>query len=93
MIYQLTTPVDSLVKGEKHTVLNVRENLTAGDVLAMRREKDTFEADLVLIGRLTGLDAKEVQALDLTDVVKLQAHARELFEAANPEGPETDPKG
>lgn len=86
MIKKLRQPVPSLdEKRSAYTELNVRDFITAGDIMAMRRhDGDAFEADCILIGRVTGLDAKEVASMDYQDVADLQEVCRAMMKRPDP---------
>ncbi len=78
----LVRPLKSL-GGTSWTVLDVRDHLTAGDLLAARRLKnaDALEQDMVLIARVCGIDPKEAEDLDYVDMCVVQAHIQRLIMA------------
>lgn len=75
MIHKLVTPFTDGF-GKKHAELELRDVLTAGDVLHARRagESDQFVVGLELIARVSGLDIKDVYKLDMRDVDAIDAH-------------------
>lgn len=90
MIHKLINPFKDL-GGVLRTELQVRDHLTAGDVLHARRSGagDDFTIGLELIARVCGLDMKEVLSMDMRDVDVLDAHIGELRSPKAPADPAT----
>ncbi len=76
----LARPLKSL-GGKDWTFLDVRDHLTAGDLLAARRLKnaDPLEQDMIMIARDCGIDPKEAEDLDYVDMCVIQSHIQRLI--------------
>jgi hypothetical protein len=93
--HPLKLPVPSLDGKTKYTVLEVRDHLTVGDLLAARRLKnvDPLEQDVIMVARICQLDPAEVESLDYVDLCVIQAHLGRLFAAGAEAAEASAPKG
>lgn len=75
VILTLRKPITRIDKTQC-TVVALRHYLTAGDVMAASRDggSDSTAVALVLVARVTGLDAREVDDMDIRDVEDAIAH-------------------
>ena len=98
MIIQLKRAIPRLNRDDGSiSAVNVREYITAGDMLAQQRaaRRDATDAEnelvcsLTLIAKLCGLDMKEVESLDVADVNAITSYVAGLLKTEA----EPDPKG
>ncbi len=82
MLYLLHTPFELYVTKRAVREIEVRDYMTAGDILEARRlssdKHDSFEVGLHLIARVAGLDIKDIARMDMRDVDALDAHIAEI---------------
>lgn len=79
MKLQLTRPIKT-EKGATISHLDVRDYVTAGDILYMRRSSsDDVERDYNLLAALCNLSLAEFMDLDIRDVKALDRHCSEIM--------------
>lgn len=85
---KLLTPFKN-VFGETTTELKFPAALTVADILWMRREggTDSYTQAVMLVQRVTGLDSKDVEKLDVRDFDAAQRELETLQEI--PKSPES----
>lgn len=78
MLYTLITPFKKAGQDKLTYELELRDFMTAGDVLESRRNasnpSDHFETGLCLVARIAGLDKLDVHRMDMRDVDAIDAH-------------------
>lgn len=76
--------------GTVRTYLDLHDYLTGGDVLfAQRQVGSATEQGYHMIARVAGLDLKDLDAMDVRDIAKVDAHIAAIQAPKD----ETDPKG
>jgi hypothetical protein len=89
MNLKLITPFKDIFD-KPRTSLDLRDHMTAGDVLHALRtgDKEDFVVGLEMVARVAGLDRKDVERMDMRDVDRVHAHIAEIRspkESAEPE--------